>query len=344
MQIDRRALIRSGALLAATATLPAYARPRTPAPLRLADLSVLVEGLDHPEGIAALRDGRIFFSSGAGAIGIREADGRIRHVGTPVAPNGVAIDAKGRAIVANMGLLKNMPGTLQRVDVATGAVETIADAIEGRTLAASNGPAVARDGTIYCTHSSWGPIGNIGTTTGSGFIYRVRRDGRADIVARDLRGVNGLCLDADERHVYASLTAEARIKRWRRHADGTLGAAEDYGPQLGLAIPDQTVREIVAMAPEDRAGLGYCDGIGFDSAGNLWITLPFSNRIVALTPAGALVDIVHDPEGRLIDMPTNLCWAGRKLDQLLVVSRRSGKIISAKTGIAGLPLAHWRTI
>lgn len=342
--IDRRQLIATGALLAAGLSGPGFADRRTaPSPLNLSDFSVLADGLDHPEGIAALRDGRIFFSSGAGAVGIREADGRIRHVGTALAPNGVAIDAKGRAIIANMGLLKNLPGTLQRVDVATGEVETIAETADDRTLAASNGPAVARDGTIYCTHSSWGPIANIGTTKGTGFIYMVMRGGGTRVVARDLRGVNGLCFDADERYLYASLTAEARIKRWPRHADGTLGAAEEYGPQLGLAIPDQTVREIVAMPAADRATLGYCDGIGFDGAGNLWITLPFSNRIVALNPAGALVDIVHDPEARLLDMPTNLCWAGRKLDRLLVVSRRGGKIVTAKSDMPGLPLAHWRT-
>lgn len=342
--IDRRRLIATGALLAAGWSGAGLAARRTaPAPLPLSDISVLVDGLENPEGIAALRDGRIFFSSGGGAIGVREADGRIRHVGAALAPNGVAIDAKGRAIVANMGLLKNVPGTLQRIDVTTGAVETLADTIEGRALVASNGPAVARDGTIYCTHSSWGPISNIGASKGSGFLYMVAPDGRRQIVARDLRGVNGLCLDAGERYVYASLTAEARIRRWRRLADGTLGPTEEYGPQLGLAIPDQTVREILAMPAGDRATLGYCDGIAFDRAGNLWITLPFSNRIIALTPAGGLIDIVHDPEARLIDMPTNLCWSGSRLDQLLIVSRRGGRIVSTRTATPGLPLAHWRS-
>lgn len=343
MAVDRRSMMR-GALAAVAMlapTRPLAARRRALQPMTPADFSVVLSGLDSPEGVAATPDGRLFFSSGAGALGIREADGRVRQIGEAIAPNGVAIDAQGRAIIANMGLLKGKAGSLQRVDPATGAVETLADRLDGRALVASNGPATARDGSIYCTHSTWGPIANIGTTTPAGFIYRVAPDGSASVVARDLRGVNGLCLDRGERYLYASLTAEARIYRWRRKADGILGAAEPFGPPLGTAIPDQTVRDILAMPAADRARLGYCDGIAFDAAGNLWITLPFANRLVALTPAGRLVDIVDDPEGRMIATPTNICWGGADLRDLFVVSRKSGCIVRARTAIAGLPLANW---
>lgn len=326
----------------ATGIAPAAAkRQRSPAPLSVGDFSLVLDGLDHAEGIAAAPDGRLFLSSAAGALGVLEIDGRLRQIGTPIAPNGIAIDPQGRAIVANMGLLKQVGGPLQRIDVASGAVETLVAELEGRPLVASNGPIVARDGTIYCTHTSWGPVANIGTTTPAGFIYRVKPDGTADIIARSLRGANGLCLDREERFLYCSLTAEARIRRWRRLPDGTLADPEDYGPQLGAAHPDQMVRDILALPAAERAALGYCDGIGFDMAGNLWITLPFANRLVALTPDRRLASIVHDPEGRMIAMPTNLCWGGRDRRDLYVVSRGSGRIVRARTAIPGAPLANW---
>ena len=306
------------------------------------DFAPVLSGLDHPEGIAASLDGSLFFSSGGGAIGIRKANGKVRYIGQAIAPNGVAIDREGRAIVANMGLLKQVPGPLQRVDVATGTVETLVDSLEGRQLVASNGPVAARDGTLYCTHTSWGPVGNIGSTVAAGFIYRVAPNGRGDIVARGLRGANGLCLDRDERYLYASLTATARIRRWRRRPDGSLGDGEDFGPQLGAAHPDQTVEDIRALPAAERAGLGYCDGIAIDLAGNLWITLPFANRLVALTPGGGrLVSILHDPQGLRIEMPTNLCWGGADRRDLFVVSRRGGSIVKARTAIPGVPLANW---
>lgn len=305
------------------------------------DFTPVLSGLDHPEGVAAAPDGCLFFSSGAGALGIRAPNGVVRHIGQAIAPNGVAIDREGRAIVANMGLLKQRPGTLQRIDPATGTVETLVSELEGRPLVASNGPAAARDGTLYCTHSTWGPVANIGTTVPAGFIYRVTPDGRADVVARGLRGVNGLCLSRDERWLYASLTASARIRRWRRRPDGSLGEGEDFGPRLGAAYPDQTVEQIRALPAAERATLGYCDGIAFDAAGNLWITLPFANRLVALTLERRLVAILHDPEGSRIEMPTNLCWGGADLRDLYVVSRRGGSIVKARTAIPGAPLANW---
>ncbi|BAV63666.1 SMP-30/gluconolactonase/LRE family protein [Sphingobium cloacae] len=310
-------------------------------PLTPADFSLVIGGLDHAEGIAASPDGRLFLSNAGGVIGVLETDGTLRQIGQPLMPTGVAVDPQGRVIVANMGLLNNGPGSLQRVDVGSGTVETLVSELEGRALAASNNPAVTRDGTIYCTHSSWGPVANIGTTVPAGFIYRVAPDGKASIVVRDLRGVNGLCLDRDDRHVYASITAEGRIRRWRRQADGSLTDPEDYGPQLGMVFPDQKVQAIRAMPAEERATLGYCDGIAFDMVGNLWVTLPFANRIVALTPDGRKIDIIHDPEGKRIVMPTNLCWGGADRRDLYVVSRGNGSIVKARTEVAGLPLANW---
>jgi gluconolactonase len=341
-QFNRRQFAGDAMGLMALALVGRTAAARAPAPLLTpADFTLVLSGLDHPEGIATTPDGSLFFSSGSGALSIRTPDGSVRYIGEAIAPNGIAIDREGRAIVANMGLLKQRPGPLQRVDPRTGTVETLVDSIEGRQLVASNGPVAARDGTLYCTHSTWGPIGNIGTTAATGFIYRVTPDGRADVVARGLRGVNGLCLNRDERWLYASLTASGRIIRWRRRSDGALGKGEYFGPQLGVVHPDQTVEQIRALPATERAVLGYCDGIGFDAAGNLWITLPFANRLVALTSAARLVPILYDPDGARIEMPTNLCWGGADLRDFFVVSRRGGSIVRARTTIPGVPLANW---
>lgn len=346
MKIDRRELLAGGAAAALVGCAPStgIGRATPPTPLALKDFTLVRDGLDAPEGIASSPDGRLFVSNGGGAIGVLGQDGALRQIGRPLAPNGVAVDAQGRVIVANMGLLNKGPGPLQRIDVTTGTVETLVSELEGRQLVASNGPATTRNGDIYCTHSTWGPIANIGTTTPAGFIYRVAPDGTASILARDLRGVNGLCLDAQERFLYASLTAEGRVRRWRRQADGSLTDPQDYGPQLGVVIPDHQAKDIRAMVGADRAALGYCDGIAFDRAGNLWVTLPFANRIVAITPDGRKIDIIHDPDGKWLSSPTNLCWGGADLRDLYVVSRASGMVVKARTDVAGLPLANWPAV
>ncbi len=343
--LDRRDMMMGGAALALAGCTGMTGRPRggapTPSAMTPDAFTPILTDLPHAEGAATSPDGSLFFSGGGGAVGVRGKDGQVRQVGTPLMPTGLAVDAQGRVIVANMGLLNKGPGPLQRVDVAAGTVETLVDRLEGRTLVASNGPVAARDGWLYCTHSTWGPVANIGTTQAQGFIYAVAPDGTASIVARDLRGANGLCLSPDERHLYCALTAEGRIRRWRRGTDGLLSDPQDFGPPLGDVTPDQGFRDIMALSPDRRATLGYCDGIAFDSLGNLWITLPFANRIVALTPDGRKVDVLHDPEGRIIATPTNLCWGGPDLRTLTIVSRGKGMIVQGRTDIAGAPLANW---
>jgi gluconolactonase len=135
-----------------------------------------------------------------------------------------------------------------------------------------------------------------------------------------------------------SLTAEARIMRWPVLPDGRLGEAERFGPALGQTDPAHTVAGLRELAGSQRTGLGYCDGMAFDALGNLWITLPLANRIVMLTSTGRLVPITHDPAGRLIDFPTNLCWSGPDMRQLNVVSRKGGAIVAALTARPGLRL------
>ncbi|MCG2841129.1 SMP-30/gluconolactonase/LRE family protein [Sandaracinobacter sp. RS1-74] len=345
--MERREFLRGAALAGlgmasgGIASGAAAGSKSPPSPLPLSAFETIQSGIAGAEGIATAPDGRIFFSTKEAVLAVRETDGKVRHIGTPLAPTGIAADPAGRVLVANMGLLNDGPGPLQRVEPGSGQVETLVEELEGRRLLASNCPTVARDGHVYCSHSSWGPAANIGTTDPAGFIYHLPPEGAASIVARELRGVNGLCLDAGDRHLYAALTAEGRIVRFRRLPDGRLGERENYGPLLGKVVENQMVADIRAIPTKDRTDLGYCDGIAFDQAGNLWVTLPFANRIVAITPDGRLVDIAADPDARTIDMPTNLGWGGRGLRDLHVVCRGAGTILRARTSIAGLPPANW---
>lgn len=297
----------------------------------------IITGIDSPEGIAVDAGGALVFS-GDGAACKLGPDGRKAELARPVAPNGLALGADGRILVANMGRLKGLPGSLQRIDPATGHVETLVEELEGRRLTSTNDLAVARDGRVYCTHTGWGPVGNIGSPAEDGFVYCRWPDGRAEVVARGLRSPNGIRLDAAGRHLYVSLTAEARIMRWPVLSDGRLGAAQRFGPSLGETDPRHTVAALREMPGSQRAALGYCDGVAFDADGNLWITLPLANRITLLTPAGRLVPVFHDPAGRVIDFPTNLCWSGPDMRQLNVVSRKGGAIVTAQTVRPGLRL------
>ena len=325
--LGRRQLLLAAAIAVAH---PSLARTATLA------FAPLVSGVDGAEGIAVAGDGGLYLSSANGVLRW-SADGGLTAVAKTGPVAGIALDADGRILAAVMGLLHDEPGPLLRIDPESGAVETLVAELGGRRLLASNMPAVASDGGIYCTHSAWGNVRNIGRTDTEGFVYHYR-NGRADIVAAGLRGPNGCCLSADQRHFYVALTGEGRVRRWKREADGHLHTPEDYGPVLGDVVPDHHIDAIRALPAAARGRLGYCDGLAFDAAGNLWVTLPFADRLVAITPERTLVEMARDPEGKAIAMPTNLAWGGADLRDLYLVSRGTGTIAVARTKTPGIPL------
>ncbi|MCB2047461.1 MAG: SMP-30/gluconolactonase/LRE family protein [Novosphingobium sp.] len=262
------------------------------------------------------------------------------YIGDPVATGGMAFDGQGRIVAASVGALHGRDGPLRRIDPATGAVEILVAELEGRKLVASNCPVVARDGTIYCSHSGW-TVGNIGTRQAEGFIFAVSLDGSARVVARGLRGVNGLCLGSNDDQLLAALTAEGRIVTWERAADGGLSNKRYASPELGKVVADQKAAEIRAMSARQRGLTGYCDGLVMNRDGSLFVTLPFANRIVSVDRMGRLSTLIHDPTGARINFPTNLAWGGPDLRDLFVVSRGSGSIARARMKVPGIPAANW---
>ncbi len=305
------------------------------APIPLSGLTKIGVGLKRPEDVVVGRDGRVWASDQASACAEVRPDGTLRRVGKAGgAPNGINMDDRGRIVIANYGLGDGLPGPLQRLDVETGVVQVLCDAIDGRTLVSSNYPIVDRAGNVWCSHSTW-DVTAAEAGSKDGFVYRVRPDGRADKMADGFDFTNGLALDADERYLYVCQTIGRNIVRCPIRADDSLGAIEPYGPILGEpAFPKASA--------EQRARFGATDGCGFDQEGNLWVTLVVANRIVAITPSGRVETIVHDPTGEVMAWPTNVAWGGPDLRDLYIGTIRRDYILHARSPVSGLPLAHQR--
>lgn len=207
---------------------------------------------------------------------------------------------------------------------------------------ASNYPAIGPDGDIYCTHTQWSDPRNIGATDGTGFIYRVRPGGAAELVFGGLRMANGLCFDADFRRLYVAQTAAANVLRLTRQGDGGYGDPQQYGPLLGLAPDNMRAEQIAALSSEQRNELGFTDGVALDAAGNLWVTQPFANRIVAVTPHGEKIVVVSDAARTKLDMTTSIAFGGPELRDLYIASMRNNSLWKVRVEVPGLPLPHWR--
>ena len=311
----------------------------------LSQMEKFGSGLDRPEDVVVSKDGRVFASDQKSAVAEIFADGSIKRIGKAYgAPNGMNMDSQGRVIIANFGIFNGSAGPLQRLDVETGVVENLVNKVDGKALTSSNYPIVAKDGSIWCTHSTFAdewPQALDGRKDGLVFRWREGDGDDVAIQADGLMFANGCCLDEDENHLYVNQTSGGNVVRYEIGADGTLSSEmEPYGPILGV-LPDRADPANLPSA-EERALWAYTDGNGFDCEGNLWVTLPAANKIVAITPQGKVETIAHDLHGALLNGPTNISFGGEDMRDLYIGSLYTDYVIKTRSPIAGMKLVHQR--
>lgn len=291
-------------------------------------------GIDRPEDVVVGKDGRVFAADHQCAVAEIFPDGSFKRMGPKGgAPNGINMDLQGRILIANFGIYDREEGPLQRFDPATGAHENLLEEVGGRRLTSANYPVIDRAGNIWCansTHAETWPQALDGRD--DGFLFVLRPDGSAEIVAEKLKFPNGLALSADEKFLFCAQTTGADVLRFPILPGGKLGAGERYGPVLGVLQPP---------GPQvDKASLGYTDGIGMDAEGNLWVCLPASDKVVAITPSLEVVTVIYDPTGEVVHHPTNVTWGGPDLKDLYIGSIRADYVLKARSPVAGQPHVH----
>lgn len=179
---------------------------------------VLVDGLDHPEGVAWDPAARTLWAGGE--------DGQLYHVdveaGTwaeaPRAPGfvlGLAVDGQSRVAIC-------CSGARSLCVLAEGAVQTVR---EGFTF--PNYPAFAPDGTLYVTDSGhWG--------SSDGRVFRLSPDGDLEVFSTALPHFpNGCAITPDGRHLWLVESHAPTLNR----VDLATGACEQIA-RLDGTVPD----------------------------------------------------------------------------------------------------------
>ena len=303
-------------------------------PVPISSLAKVAVGIDRPEDVVVGPDGRVFASDHQCAVAEIFPDSSFKRMGPRGgAPNGINMDRQGRVLIANFGIYDREDGPLQRFDPATGEHETLLAEVGGRRLTSANYPVLDRQGNIWCansTHAETWPQALDGRD--DGFIFVLRPDGSSEIVADRLKFPNGMALSADERTLFCAQTTGADVLAFPILPGGRLGAGERYGPILGvLQAPGPGV---------DKSSLGYTDGIGMDAEGNLWVCLPASDKVVAITPSLEVVTVIEDATGETVNHPTNITWGGPDLKDLYIGSIRADYVLKGRSPVAGQPHAH----
>ena len=316
--------------------------------------------LQRPECVLAERDGSLWAADARGGAmriapdgqqqlvvphattaGEGAADFQTRYVQSQGSlPNGMAFLPNGDLIIANWGT--------DAVEVMTRRGETrlLFDRIDGQPLGKANFVMRDRRGRVWLTVTTrmqpW--TDSINARARDGYIALIDEHG-VRIVAEGFEGTNEVRMDANEEWLYVVESNARRISRLRVGDDGALSDREVFGPSR---LP------------------GFPDGFAFDAFGNLWITLVMSDRLIALTPEGDVLDLLDDgdaaataqldhhyeartltPEimgqaaGTLAPWMASLTFGGPDLKTVYIGSLRGTTLPSFRSPVAGLPLSHW---
>ena len=301
-------------------------------------MQVIAEGLGFPEGPIVLLDGSLLVVEiAAGCLSrIKPSGERVVVAQLGGGPNGAAIGPDGRCYVCNNGgfvwreragvLLprgsapdyKN--GSIQAVDLQTGAVEVLYERCGEQPLNGPNDIAFDAHGGFWFTDHGH----THKRSRDRGAIYYALADGSSiQEAVFPLDGPNGIALSPDGRTLYAAETFSARIWAWDIVGPGQLASA----PRNLLAGTGRLVTTL--------SGLHLCDSMAVDVEGNLHVaTIP--NGISVISPAGKLLAQFPMPE----PYATNVCFGGPDLRTAFVTLSSTGRVVTYDSPWAGAPLPY----
>lgn len=246
--------------------------------LDAADLVPYGQGLQRPECVW-IDEEAVWASDARGGISRIHSDRDPALLGRGIAdPNGFSRRPDGSFVVAGL-----TDGRLYQIG-PDGRTRVLLESLGGVPLGAVN--YACSDGphriwlSVMTRHLPWIPA--MQTQERDGYILRIDGDGaRPQIVADGLDLTNEVKVSPDGRHLYAVETLGCRIVRFPIRPDGSLGAKERVGPEsLGRgALPD---------------------GITFDPAGNIWVTVISQNAIYVIDRDGAAHVVYSDANAKAV--------------------------------------------
>lgn len=301
------------------------------------EMALVAEGLGFPEGPIACADGSVLLVEIEGqcltrirADGMREIVARLGG-----GPNGAAIGPDGAVYVVNNGGAFTFPenwreegklglptdyrgGSVQRVDLATGAVTCLYDQCDGRPLNAPNDIVFDAHGGFWFTC--------FGFTDGEdrrlGGIYYAKADG--SVITRwrsEQISPNGIGLSADGKTLY---WVDSMLQR--------LWALDLVAPGVPAPGEGHSAGEVVVNLP----GLQWFDSLALDATGRVCAATLFNGGITVIDPATGAYEHVPVPD----PITTNICFGGPDMRDAWITGSATGKLFKCRWPVPGLPLNY----
>src|SRR5580698_3143374 len=316
--------------------------------------------LQRPECILAERDGTLWAADARGGVARLHPNGKQEIITQKKSehfqavtseasrylqgtlPNGLAFARNGDLLISNFGT------DCLEVMSRNGATRVLADSIEGEPIGKVN--FVLRDSkdriwiTIATKIKNW--MHALRTDLPDGYIARYE-DGKFRIVAEGFHFTNEIRMDAREEFLYVVETTGGCVSRLRVDARVNLSGREVFGPSsLGKGA--------------------WPDGIAFDSFGNLWGTMVYSDKLFVLTPQGDLRVLLDEGDAQKVDAlerqffdnqvtedvlfatgqgiapwMASVTFGGPDLRTAYIGSLKGRRIPYFQAPVAGLPMVHW---
>jgi gluconolactonase len=325
-----------------------------------AALKYIGNDLQRPECILAERNGDLWVADARGGVARISPDGsqqvitqkqsvHFEDAGSEATrylegtlPNGLAFARNGDILISNFGT------DCLELMTRDGNSKVLASTIDGQPVGKVN--FVLRDSrdriwmTVSTRIKNW--MHALRTDLADGYVARYE-DGAFRIIADGFHFTNEIRFDAKEEYLYVVETTGGCITRLRIDDSGNATHREVFGPSsLGKGA--------------------WPDGIAFDSYGNLWGTLVYSDKLFVLTPEGDLKVLLDEGDPKKVDAleqaflknhvtedvlfvtgqgvapwMASVTFGGPDLQTVYIGSLKGNRIPYFRAPVPGLPMVHW---
>ena len=311
----------------------------------MAQIREITSGLGAPEGPVALSDGSVLVVElKRGTLTRVKPDGKkevVAEVGG--APNGAAFGPDGKVYICNNGGLvfaevsgytlpvPGLPpgytgGSIQRVDLATGKVETVYTECNGHPLRGPNDLVFDATGGMWFT--DFGKLEERQRDRGG--VYYAKPDGSLiKEMIYPIDGPNGIGLAPGDQRLYVAQTFEGRVWQWDIPSPGELTRAENAG---GAFLSGPGGGTLLAGVP----GYQLFDSMAVDSVGNVCVATLINGGITVISPDGASIEHIQLPD----PITTNICFGGPDLKTAYVTLLATGRLVAFDWPRPGLKLHY----
>jgi gluconolactonase len=198
---------------------------------------------------------------------------------------------------------------LMSCDIRTGVVKPFLDRRNSERFKGVNDLIFDSRGNLYFTDQ-----GQTGLHDPTGRLYRLRPDGRLEVLLSNVPSPNGVALSPDERVLYLGVTRGNQVWRVPLLEDGSVSKVSAFFTSYGPSGPD---------------------GLAVDAAGRVIVANPGLGLVWVLNHRAEPEIVLRSCAGSSL---TNVAFGGQDRTTLYCTESVTGSVLYAVVDIAGLPI------